>query len=354
MTQTVLWWGNFDPEYSRNRIIRKAFCQLGWRISEYCPAKPRFSYVKARLKKLAKPDLIFVPCFCQKDIDAALAFGRHHSVPVMIDPLISLYDSRVFERRTVAEDSVAAKRLLELETRTFSAADVVVADTEAHGRYFCETFAVAPSRIQVIPVSAEESVFDIAEQPNPEHELVEVLFYGSFIPLQGVEVIVEAIRCYQGPAVRWCLLGGKNTECRAKAEQALADNPSVAFEDDISYESLPQRIRQADVLLGVFGESDKTARVIPNKVYQSLACGRAVISCDGPYPGALRQSNESGMVLVPAANAVALAEAVAHLAADPSGLKEMGRQARLSYERYFSNDHVSAALAQALQKIVPA
>jgi len=349
--QTVLWWGNYDAEYSRNRIIRKAFAQLGWQASEYKPQKPRFSYLKARLSGLTKPDLVFVPCFCQKDIDAALNFGRHYNVPVMIDPLISLYDTRVFERKTVAKDSLEASRLLALETRTFSAADVVIADTEAHGSYFCETFGVDAKKIQVIPVSAEESVFTTAEVSNDARDLVEVLFYGSFIPLQGVDVIVEAIQLYNGPSVRWCLLGGKNSQSRLNAEQALKGNASVSFEDDIAYGLLPERIRRADILLGVFGSSAKTTRVIPNKVYQSLACGRPVVSCDGPYPAAMRQAQDSGMRWVPPASAKDLADAVAQLATNPEVLLDMRPQARLSYERYFGNDQVRISLLAGLQKI---
>ena len=92
-------------------------------------------------------------------------------------------------------------------------------------------------------------------------------------------------------------------------------------------------------------------RVIPNKVYQSLACGRPVITCDGPYPDDMRQSQDSGVVWVPPNNSVALAEAVSHLAASPDKLINMRQQARCSYERYFSNNHISLALLDALKKV---
>jgi glycosyltransferase involved in cell wall biosynthesis len=351
MARTVLWWGNFDAEYSRNRILWNAFGRLGWRVSAYQPANPGFSYWLARLRGVQKPDLVFVPCFCQKDILSAVSFGRHCDVPVIIDPLISLYDTRVFERKTVGDGSAEARRLLKFEARAFGAADMVIADTEAHGRYFCDIFGVSPERIQVIPVSAEEPLFDVAADAQPPHNPVEVLFYGSFIPLHGVEVIIDAIRGYRGPAVRWCLLGGVNSKIRIQAKRILAGNESVIFEDNVPYERLPQRIHHADILLGVFGNSSKTVRVIPNKVCQSLACGRPVISCEGPYPIAMRQSGESGMIWVPPADPAALAAAVAGLAGDADRLLEMRRQARLSYETYFDNNRVCSSLMQALQKI---
>ena len=40
-------------------------------------------------------------------------------------------------------------------------------------------------------------------------------------------------------------------------------------------------LASADAILGIFGTSDKALRVIPNKVYQGLAVGRAVLTAGG-------------------------------------------------------------------------
>lgn len=37
-------------------------------------------------------------------------------------------------------------------------------------------------------------------------------------------------------------------------------------------------MKEASVILGIFGDSEKTDRVIPNKIYEGLASGKAVIS----------------------------------------------------------------------------
>jgi len=352
--QTVLWWGKFDSGYSRNRIMKNAFVQLGWNIRSFVPRNTRFGYLEARLKRVASAELVFVPCFCQKDIDTAIKFGCHHGIPVMIDPLISLYDSRVFERQTVAEGSSEAKRLLDWERSAFSRADGVIADTVEHGRYYSEVLGVEPGKIQVVPVSAEEELFVPANDERVPQNPIQVLFYGSFIPLQGVDVIVDAIRAYDGPKLNWCLLGGTGSACKQECEQALAGVDNVVFEENIPYASLSARIHQADILLGVFGKTDKTVRVIPNKVYQAIACAKPVVTCDGPYPVELSDENESGIVFVPPGNAKALADTVARLAAEPERLALLGRRARQSYERFFDNRRVCDALGQALNRLMGA
>ena len=47
------------------------------------------------------------------------------------------------------------------------------------------------------------------------------------------------------------------------------------------YAELPARMAAAHVVLGAFGSTAKAGRVVPHKVYQGLAAGRAVVTGDG-------------------------------------------------------------------------
>jgi glycosyltransferase involved in cell wall biosynthesis len=67
---------------------------------------------------------------------------------------------------------------------------------------------------------------------------------------------------------------------------------------------------QLDVLLiGIFGTSAKAAQVIPNKVYQVLAAGRALITSDTPAARELLAPGP-GIILVPPGDPQALATAI--------------------------------------------
>lgn len=349
----MLWWGRSDPGYSRNRILRKLLGGLGWQITDFRPALSGLADWEARLRRFPEPDLVWVPCFRQRDLAAASRFARSHDVPLVFDPLISAYDKQVDERGKLSLDSPRAKHLLAWERKLFQLADQIIADTPAHADYFAEVLGGSRDKVAVVYVGAEETLF--TPQPlrlKQSGEPFEVLFYGSFIPLQGPETIIEAARLYQGPHVKWTLIG--HGPLRKACEEKARGIGNVTFEDWLPYEKLPARIHQADILLGVFGTTPKAGRVIPNKVFQSIACGRVVITRHAnAYPESLRIGENTGLVWSAAGDAHSLVEQVARLAADRDRLNALGNAAAETSRRFFSENAIREQLKDVLDSLLP-
>ncbi len=348
-SRTVLWWGRFDPDYSRNRVLRQQLTQLGWTIRDFRPLVSRFAGMEAALRRIPAPDLVWIPCFRQRDAAAAIAWARARRVPVLFDPLISAWDKQVFERGKFAEDSAEANALLTWEKKLFDGADMVVADTAPHADFFAQRFGLPEDKLAVIGVGAEETLFQPAPPDFAHQGPVEVLFYGSFIGLQGPEVIVEAARIYEGPPVSWHLLGAGPL---LKSCETAADGlENLFFEPWLDYARLPERIHNADILLGVFGASEKAGRVIPNKVYQSLACGRPVITQQSAaYPEDLDRP-DSGIAFIPPGEPKALAKTVAEWATRRDELPALSASAFASYECHFRNMAIREQLRATLGRL---
>lgn len=345
--RSVLWWGRFDPGYSRNQILRKQFATLGWQVTDFHPKHAGVADWEAQLRRLPTPDLVWVPCFRQRDLNAANRWASRRGVPLVFDPLISAYDKQVDERKKLHADSRQAKRLLSWERALLQRASRVIADTPAHANYFSQVLGVEATRISVIYVGADESQFKPETVAHSSNGPVEVLFFGSFIPLQGPQVVIEAAKLYRGPTTRWILLG--RGPLRQRCETAARGLSNVSFEDWMPYEKLPQRIHQADILLGVFGTTPKADRVIPNKVYQALACGKPVVTRSASaYPDALSDAADSGLVWTPAGDAQALADRVAILAADRSKRDQLGSAAADTSRRFFAETQIRHQLAEVL------
>ncbi len=348
----VLWWGRFDPDYSRNRVLHQAFRQLGWSVTDFRPISSLTGDLEACFQNISKPDLVWVPCFRQRDMAAAIRWARKNSIPLVFDPLISAYDKQVNERQLLKSGSLRARWLHRQETSFFQSADLLVADTRAHADYFQSDFNVPAQNLFVVPVGAEEGLFQ-SMPISEERNTVEVLFYGTFIDLQGPQVIVEAAATCKAQNVVWTMLGAGplRRECESLALQYGLEN--LYFEDWVDYKNLPDRIGRADLLLGAFGTSGKASRVIPNKVYQSLACGRPVITRSSPaYPEGLSGLNDCGLVQIEAGSPQALAEAVDRFAQSTENIASAGQKARKTYESYFSSEAICSSLQKILQHIM--
>lgn len=346
-TKTMLWWGRFDAGYSRNRVLRYLLREAGWRLQDFVPLISSFGMLEAFLKRIDKPDAVWVPAFRQRDFQSARNYANGHRIPLIFDPLISAWDKEVYERKKFRTTDYRACKLLNFEKKIFSGADLVIADTEPHRQFFIDELSAPAARTHVIPVGAEEGLFTQQAAHSPAIP-PEIFFYGSFISLQGSETIVEA--AIQVPEARWVFLG--NGPHRKICKQKSQGHGHIRFEDPLPYENLPERIGKADILLGIFGSSPKAGRVIPNKVYQTLACGRPLVTRQSPaYPDALQNSLACGISFVPPENPGALAAAVQALLADPRQLPELGYRARNSYDMWFSETHIREALAVVLAKL---
>jgi glycosyltransferase involved in cell wall biosynthesis len=345
---TVLWWGRSDPEYSRNRLVLKLFRKLGWQVDFFHPLTSITGGIEAYFKRPARPDLVWVPCFRQTDIPSAAHWAGKWNVPLIADPLISAFQKEVFERQKYPEGSGKANQRLQWEADLFSRTDLVVTDTPAHADFFHDTLGVDKEKLAVLYVGAEEGLF-IPCPGRDDSKQFEVLFYGSFLALQGPEVIIEAARLLKHLPIRFTLLGdGDLKPGIIKQAKGLT---SVNFTPWIPFEQLPNRLCQADILLGIFGPTPKAKLVIPNKMFQSMAVARPVITMSSnAYPEELLQSDVIGWVA--SGNPEQLARKVAQFYDSRATLEERGVETRKLFDRFFSEAILEKMLVSILKRVV--
>ena len=114
---------------------------------------------------------------------------------IVFAPLVSLTETLVEDRRVYAPGSTAAGLLAFLDRLTCRAADVVVVDTEAHRRYFVEVLGLEPSRLVCCHLGADPDAFfpPQATRPADPGRPLEVLWFGQYLPLHGLDVVVDAV-----------------------------------------------------------------------------------------------------------------------------------------------------------------
>ena len=199
---------------------------------------------------------------------------------VILDALISQSDTLVSDRKMYSWLHPFAWFLYLIDIVSCHLADTILVDTEAHKKFFASRFFLKKERIRVVYVGTRDDLFFPGEKESklPSHKY-NVLFYGSYIPLQGIEYILDAAQILQGDTdIHFTLIGSGQTEQAMRKKAADLHLSNVTFLPFQPIEELPSYIQSADICLGIFGKSDKADRVIPHKVYDGVACGIPVIT----------------------------------------------------------------------------
>jgi glycosyltransferase involved in cell wall biosynthesis len=262
-------------------------------------------------------DVVFIGYLGHQDLATAallrfLRLGLRR--PIVFDPFFSLYDTIVSDRAIISRTSLAARAIRKTEQLLLRQADLLLADTAAHARYYRSLANLSTERVCVVPLGVDEKLFT-PRGPAPFVDRPLVLFYGTYIPLHGVTTILEAARLVKTTNIRFRLIGTGQTRASADAFARRHSLGNVEFLDWIPIERLADTIAQAHVVLGIFGTTDKAARVVPTKVYQALSVGRCVVTRDSP---AIREMFTPGadLLVCPPGDAQSLATAIQHLTTD--------------------------------------
>jgi glycosyltransferase involved in cell wall biosynthesis len=268
-------------------------------------------------------DVLLVGYPGQLDLPAAKRAAR--GKPIVFNPLVSLWDTWVSDRGRFTPGSAAGRSLARIDRAAFRAADLVVADTEQSADFFAELAGLPRTRFEVCLVGAEDRLFNPPWTPSKSF-----LFVGKLIPLHGLDTILEAARLVPDLAIT--IAGGGQLEALLETRP-----PNVEWVPWIEYEQLGNAYRNALCALGIFGTSAKAARVIPNKVFQAIACGTPVITADTPATRELLVDGASAL-LVPPGDPEALAAALRRASTDTGLLARIAAGGRKAYEEHASED----------------
>jgi glycosyltransferase involved in cell wall biosynthesis len=203
-----------------------------------------------------------------------------------------------------------------------------------------------PERVFVVPNWVDISAFSVshgASAPGSfraEYELGDVflaVFAGTMGFSQGLDVVIDAARLTQGESnLRWVMVGGGAE--RDRLASAAADLKNVVFLPMQPKEKYPGVLADADICL-VTLRPEVATPTVPSKIATIMAAGRPLVASIPSSGDACRVIEESrGGVVVPPADAEALARAVLDLKNRPEALIEMGKAGRQYAEQNLSRD----------------
>lgn len=355
---SVLFFGTFDRRrHPRVRVLMEGLAALGWQVSvlnepwesdtadrvralhrpwRAAPAVGQLArswYTLWRQgRRMVAPDVVVVGYLGQLDVH--LAASLFPNSVIVLDDLAPIVGTAI-DRGLAGSGWDRALRTL--QGAAARRADLVVVDTAEH----VDDAAASV----VVPVGAPEDWFGALQRPRLPGPM-RVIFFGLFTPLQGTSVIARAITDVTRDVEFTVIGSGQDV---AAMRQRTWNLPNVSHRRWVEPEDLPRLVAAHDVCLGIFGTTPKALRVVPNKVFQGMAAGCAVITSD---TAPQRRLLAGSAILVEPGRADALGRVLNDLATAPDEVASLADRARHHAEQHFRPPAVTGPLDRRLRQEV--
>lgn len=239
-----------------------------------------YVYIRLLLTRVSYYDTVFIGFAPQ--LVLPFFVWKFQKADVVIDFFISLYDTLCCDRKKIEEKSFLGKVLHRIDEVTLQKAKAVICDTKAHGRFFHEEFGVDQHKLYTVYLQADETIYyprRVERSDNLKDKFV-VLYFGSVLPLQGVDVVLKAMNILKREKDIYCVFIGPIEDRTLK--KLILDARHVEYIEWLPQKKLAEYIAMSDLCLaGHFcNDIQKAKRTIPGKAYIYQAMEKPMILGD--------------------------------------------------------------------------
>jgi glycosyltransferase involved in cell wall biosynthesis len=289
-----------------------------------------------KFRSLPEFDIIVVGYPGHFDIFLAKLLSIFSKKPVVWDVFMSIYLISI-ERKLDKKNSFTVNFLRLVEFFALRLPDKLIIDTRQYANWFNQTYSIPLKKFCLVPTGADDEVFNANNeiQCSPK-DYFKVLYYGTFIPNHGVPYILEAAKCLENEKSLLFQFIGSGPEldlCLDMVNKYSLKN--VEFISWMEQEVLINYIHNADIVLGAFGRTPQSIMTVQNKIYESMAMGKLVITGDSH---AVRDQFENyrEIILCDRDKPENLATVIKELIKNPDNIVVISRNALNKFNRDFS------------------
>ena len=275
-----------------------------------------------------------------------------HKGPIIYFPAFSIYDTLVNDRKSVKHNSIKARLIHYVDKWACNVSDLIILESSEEIEYFKKEFNIQSSKFRQCPLGADESLFTPTTNRTNKDQFV-VLYFGSFIPLHGVNSIVESAKNLQEyKKIIFRLCGDGQT--RKEIEEFVSKNSlkNVEILGRVSTKKLLDEIHQSDICLGIFGGTWKARKVVTNKVLQILACKKPLITMSSPAIIESHLIDKKNCILVQPDSPIAISQAILELERNSELRELIAEKGYQTYKKYLSMAKVGEILANSINDLL--
>jgi len=302
----------------------------------------------ARLYELHPFDMIYerYSLWSAAGVRAAAKLG----IPVVVEVNAPLVEEQATYRNLVLGETARA-----LEAEVFGNASALVIVSEGLRGYVVERGA-PPGKVHVLGNAVDLARFNPSARPaalDLDPKAFVIGFTGSLKNWHGIDVLLEAFRLVRQQAANAHLLvvgdGPKRGWAEGFAKGARLED-AITMTGWVDHTALPSLIARMDVATAPYPPSENSY-FSPLKLYEYLAVGRPIVASAIGQTADVVKNGINGL-LTPPGDAVALADALLALRADPVRAARLARAAAIEGARHSwtRNARAVAELAARLRR----
>lgn len=343
----ICYWPGRESNYSRNRVLLKAMTSANVCVIDCSsPHKNFFRYFQSFwkfLKSYQKCDIIFIGFLGHFLVPVARLLTQK---PIVFDSFVSIYMTMGLDRKKFSPNGILAKISKWIDKKACQLSTLIICDTNEHIKFFSNTYRINSEKFIRIWVGSDDSIMHSYPEIKERQGLVH--FHGEFQPLHGVENIIKAAALT--PDANFRLIGNGTTrkQCENLAKELNLQN--IEFLDPIPYEDLAKKMAEATICLGIFGDSLKTQIVIPHKVYEAMAMGKAIITAETPAVKELLTDGED-VLFCKAADPENLAKSINELLSNIDLKNSLAEKSHNTFMNNCSSSSIGKDILLALNKL---
>ena len=252
-----------------------------------------------------------------------------------------LYDSHEFAAEEFAESRawrlLARRHAIEIERRGIARADFVMTVSGAIARSMHSTYGLArlPLVLRNIP-DQPAAPFRAASEP------LKLLYLGSIVPRRGLENIAESLPLWNNGGTLTLIGQGSDTFIAGLRQRAGAAADRMTILPPVAPERIVEAAQSFDIgIIPLPGTSSQLQAALPNKLFEYIRSGLAVLSTPLPEIAAVLKAHGCG-ALLPSLEPADIAAAVNGL--EPAAVNHLKRNSVKAAESLTFNAEIAPVL----------
>jgi len=224
-------------------------------------------------------DVIYVLPINNHFIERTIRVAKFFNKKLIVEMYILSYDTFVEDKKKYLPNSPQARRIAEIDRLALTQSDYIITPAKYQLKHWEKQLdiKVNPDKVYIAPIFSNNILQ--SRRAFMQDGQLKICWWGNFIPLHGLDNILQALQILIKKVHFTCTLFGVDSPLFEVYENKIHSyqiEDCVVLRKDLKFSnySLPlYLIDNCDLALGIFGNTKKAYNAVPNKLIDALSMG---------------------------------------------------------------------------------